>query len=168
MKYQLINYGDDRPDWARSVQAQLDALRAGPRGRWRRFRRCDLICRRCRDQLGEVMNTTPPVVVTRRSVHSDEHPHARALVAGLGDPPADDDPDAQLAYSHRLVDAEVLADRRARVSADHSWWLPLELLPTPDGPAAHPFELSCKCRRRPIWREELLELINGRTQVLVA
>lgn len=184
MKYQLIGYGDDLPDWATSVQAQLAALEAGPRKRWRLFRRCDVICERCREQLCQVMNTTPPVVVTRQHVRSAEHPHTRDVArtvdellrtgdrrsAPLTELHADDEDHWTAATPEQLsgrVDADIHASRLARVSSTRSWWLPLDMIPEHSGEMVVPFELSCKCRRVPIWRAHFLAMIDGRTQLLM-
>lgn len=168
MKFRLIYHGDEPlTEWAAGVQAQLVALDAGTRGRWRRFRRCDVICERCREQLGQVMGTTPPVLVTRRRVPSYEHPHAQAMADELGDPPGDDDPDGQLAHSNATVDTDLLAARHARVSSTVSWWLTLDMLPEDDDPMAVSFELHCKCRSVSITRAEFLAAIDGKTHVLM-
>ncbi|MBB1030508.1 hypothetical protein G6027_06350 [Dietzia sp. SLG310A2-38A2] len=184
MKYQLIYQGDEPlPEWAQSVQMQLVALDAGPRWRWRSFRRCDVICARCREQLGEVMGTTRSVVVTRSRQHSVEHPYTRATARFLDDklkggvapgaPRAEtvgDDDDYRTALSaediEARLEADLLASRLARVSSARSWWLPLDMLPIP-GEQFRQFELNCKCRTVPITRDEFLETIEGRTRVLM-
>jgi len=54
------------------LRAQLAALGAGPKERWRRFRLLELVCGGCGDVLLEVMNTSPYRVVL---VHgADPHP----------------------------------------------------------------------------------------------
>lgn len=167
MKYQLIGYGDaPLPAWAASVQAQLTALDAGPRARWRRFRRCDVICESCREQLAQVMNTEPPVVVTRKHLNSSEHPHAVAAAAALP-APSDGDPRALHDHLGRVVDTHELAAHRARVSSTHSWWQALDMLPKTDAPGWDRFNLHCKCRTVPITRDELLAVIDGRSHVLM-
>lgn len=168
MKFQLINHGDaPLPEWAQHVQWQLVALDAGSRGRWRKFRRCDVICVRCREQLGQVMATDPAVIVTRRRLHSYEHPHAQAMADELGPPPGEDDPGAWLAHSNKVVDTHLLAQRLSRVSSTRSWWLPLDRLPEGNGPMVDSFDLNCKCRTVPITRDEFMDAINGRSRVLM-
>lgn len=167
MKYQLIGQGDaPLPEWAASVQAQLTGLRAGTRARWRRFRRCDVICERCREQLAEVMNTDPAVVVTRKHLSSSEHPHAVAAAAALP-APSEHDPQGFLDHHNRIVETHDLAAHRARVSSTHSWWQALDRLPEADAPGWDRFDLNCKCRSVPITRTEFVALIDGRSHVLL-
>jgi hypothetical protein len=49
------------------LRKQLDALRRGPRERWRCFRLHEVVCGGCGDTLVEVMDTDPyPVAFSRR------------------------------------------------------------------------------------------------------
>ena len=47
------------------VQAQLKALAAVPRARWKKFRKFEEVCGGCGDILIEVMTTQPWVILTR-------------------------------------------------------------------------------------------------------
>lgn len=167
MKYQLIGQGDaPLPAWAASVQAQLTALDAGPKERWKLFRRCNVVCRKCGGQLAQVMGTDPPVVVTRSHLSSYEHPHAVAMNAALP-VPAEDDPEGQLDHYNRVVDTHILAGRRARLSSTRSWWQALDRLPEADPTGWESFELNCKCRSVPITRTEFLALVEGRRKAVL-
>ena len=54
------------------LRAQLDALRSGPKSRWRKFRLYEVVCGSCADILLEVMDTEPyPVVFSRGLVTSN-------------------------------------------------------------------------------------------------
>jgi hypothetical protein len=48
-----------------TVAEQLAALASGPRVRWRRFRRLEIICGACGDTILEVMATQPPVILCK-------------------------------------------------------------------------------------------------------
>ena len=56
----------DRDEIYASISAQLRALRAGPRSRWRKFRALELVCGRCGELLAEVMATHPESVLLAR------------------------------------------------------------------------------------------------------
>lgn len=167
MKYQLINRGNaPLPEWAASVQAQLMALDAGPRERWKLFRRCSVVCSRCGDRLAQVMGTDPAVVVTRSHLSSLEHPHSQAMADALTEP-REDDPAAQLEHLHRIVDTHTLAARHSRVSSTHSWWQAVDRLPEAGAADWERFDLTCKCRSVPITRAEFRQLVEGLRKVVL-
>jgi hypothetical protein len=59
-----------------ALNAQLAALAAGPKIRWRRFRQLEVVCAGCGDLLIEVMGTQPPVILTRTPTASHYYPLA--------------------------------------------------------------------------------------------
>jgi len=57
------------------LRRQIQALRHGPRARWRKFRLLEVVCGRCGDLLVEVMDTDPfPTLLSRRPVQHPDTP----------------------------------------------------------------------------------------------
>lgn len=110
------------------LRRQLNALRAGPAARWRRFRLLQVTCGHCGDVLLEVMDTDPyPVVLTRGTAPNASEP-----------PPID---------PTREQIAEYARSRHRPIRQGSDWrFFPLRAEPSAEYERTK-FHSTCRCRQ---------------------
>jgi hypothetical protein len=100
------------------LQAQLAALTAGSRKRWKQFRRFELICAACGETILEVMATQPHVILPRVN--------ARKITYGLPVPLDGDDDEPIISICRCRSPVVTRADVRGWMSHGRTYVLPAD------------------------------------------
>ena len=133
------------------IEAQLAALHVT--GRWKQFRRCEVVCKRCGDTIAEVMGTSPTaVVVARALVTAGDHPHAKPSAMPDSAPASE----IMAAAIEPLLVSKL---HRPRLDAAARSWCRVT--------ADADLDLPCRCRVANYDVREIIELAEGRRKLSV-